>query len=269
MAFEELVEVDKDGHDVYVARPPGQGFLFGGLVIGVGLRAASHTVAAGMTSHSVHAYFLRSGQWGQPLRVEVERTRDGGSFATRRVTVLQDGELLATLAVSFHVGEEKEDWHTPLAPSRVGPADASAVSSLLGGLDIIEVRPVDPGYALGHLPVGSATIHPYWCRVRRPLPDDTQLHYCALAFMSDYLVIWASGMPGSPIPPERRTVTVDHSVWLHRPSRADEWHLFSAEPISIANGRSTVRGTVQTASGLLVASFVQEDSVRAARPRTA
>ena len=54
--------------------------VFGGQVIGQALVAAARTVE-GRGAHSLHAYFMRPGDPSIPIIYEVDRIRDGRSFA--------------------------------------------------------------------------------------------------------------------------------------------------------------------------------------------
>jgi acyl-CoA thioesterase-2 len=56
--------------------------------------------------------------------------------------------------------------------------------------------------------------------------------------------------------------SLDHAMWFHRPARADEWILFSVEPVSNAASRGLARGTMHTQDGVLVASIAQEALLR-------
>src|SRR3954462_7304649 len=102
--FEEsivaLLTLESAGEDAYLAQTPNDGMsrLFGGLVASQSLRAATLTVEASRLPHSVHAYFIRPGRPDQPLELSVDRTRDGRSFTTRRVTASQDGRPIFVLA---------------------------------------------------------------------------------------------------------------------------------------------------------------------------
>ena len=80
--------------------------VFGGQVIGQALTAAARTVPKGRFAHSLHAYFLRPGDMEYPIIYNVERTRDGGSFTTRRVVAIQKGEPIFDMALSFHKKEK-------------------------------------------------------------------------------------------------------------------------------------------------------------------
>src|SRR5256885_10498981 len=66
--------------------------VFGGQVIGQALVAACRTVdTARRPPHSMHAYFLLPGDPKVPIIYDVERSRDGRSFSTRRVKAVQHG----------------------------------------------------------------------------------------------------------------------------------------------------------------------------------
>ncbi len=80
--------------------------VFGGRVIGQALVAASRAVGEERTAHSMHGYFLRSGDPSVPILYDVERIRDGRSFTTRRVKAIQHGEAIFSMAASFHVAEQ-------------------------------------------------------------------------------------------------------------------------------------------------------------------
>src|SRR2546421_9402135 len=71
----ELLELEAEGVDVFLAPTPGdRPRLFGGQVASQSLRAATLTVDEGRPPHSFHAYFIRPGRPGVPLRLAVERT---------------------------------------------------------------------------------------------------------------------------------------------------------------------------------------------------
>jgi acyl-CoA thioesterase len=49
-----ILEVTPTTDGAFEAVPEGEGFLFGGLTMGIGLRAAAQTVAAGLVPKSFH-----------------------------------------------------------------------------------------------------------------------------------------------------------------------------------------------------------------------
>ena len=76
--------------------------LFGGQILGQGLKAAALTVEPGRRAHSLHGYFLLAGMSDIGVIYDVELTRDGGSFSTRRVVARQRAKTLFHKELSFH-----------------------------------------------------------------------------------------------------------------------------------------------------------------------
>ncbi|MEY2565931.1 MAG: acyl-CoA thioesterase [Actinomycetota bacterium] len=248
--------------DAFRAPVPDEGpeRLFGGHVAAQALRAATLTVDDDRPPHSLHAYFIRPGRLGDPLELRVDRTRDGRSFTTRRVEVNQSGETIFVLAASFAAAEEGDDWQLP-APTNVPDPDevggGESPISKFTAMSPFELRPV-VAPAPGEFPI----IHPFWVRTVGPLPDDAAVHACALTYMSDMGVVGSARAPVSTLPKMFMGASLDHAVWFHRPVRADEWLLFSVDPVSNAASRGLARGTFHTAEGVLVASVAQEALLR-------
>src|SRR5690348_3337348 len=88
------------------SRDIGSAQVFGGQVLGQALTAASRTVEAQRVVHSLHAYFLRRGDFNAPIVFEVDRSRDGHSFSNRRVVAIQHGAPIFNMAASFQILEE-------------------------------------------------------------------------------------------------------------------------------------------------------------------
>src|SRR6201988_3180938 len=87
------------------SRAIGSPQVFGGQVLGQALVAATAT-AEDRTVHSLHAYFLRRGDFNSPIVYEVDRSRDGHSFSNRRVIAIQHGEQIFNMTASFQVVED-------------------------------------------------------------------------------------------------------------------------------------------------------------------
>src|SRR5207248_3304007 len=98
--------------------------VFGGQWTASALMAAGRTVPEGSTPHSLHGYFIRAGAPDSPIRFEVERTRDGRTFQTRRVVARQEGRIAYVLQASFHKDEPgfEHQLPTPEAPDADGLA---------------------------------------------------------------------------------------------------------------------------------------------------
>src|SRR3954471_19092756 len=95
--------------------------IYGGQVIAQSLLAAYETVED-RVCHSLHCYFIRPGDPTIPIVFDVDRSRDGGSFTTRRVVAIQHGQQIFNLAASFMAHEEGFEHQAPM-PEGPGPDD--------------------------------------------------------------------------------------------------------------------------------------------------
>src|SRR5277367_1122431 len=86
------------------SRDIGSPQVFGGQVLGQALVAATAT-AENRSVHSLHAYFLRRGDFNSPIVYEVDRAWDGKHFSTRRVVAIQHGAQIFNMSASFQVPE--------------------------------------------------------------------------------------------------------------------------------------------------------------------
>src|SRR5476651_868317 len=87
------------------SRDIGSPQVFGGQVLGQALMAATATVE-NRAVHSLHAYFLRRGDFNSPIVYEVDRARDGNHFSTRRVIAIQHGTQIFNMSASFQSDED-------------------------------------------------------------------------------------------------------------------------------------------------------------------
>ena len=92
----ELLDLEQIELDIFRGRSPDEQRqrVFGGQVAGQALVAAGRTVPPDRPVHSLHAYFIRPGDTAVPLVYTVDRTRDGRSFTTRRVSAIQHGKTI-------------------------------------------------------------------------------------------------------------------------------------------------------------------------------
>jgi acyl-CoA thioesterase-2 len=250
-----LEQVTADG---FVAKPQGEGRVFGGLLVAQSLRAASFTLDADedRPAHSLHGTFVRAGRNGVPLSYAVERIHDGGSFSTRRVVVTQDGDVVFLATARFHADEAGPEYEPPPDPPGAPPDELP-----VGRYDSLWFESRDcPRDEPGH-PVHARAA---WFRARAPLPDDPVLHQHGLAFVTDHGATRAVREPHLEHPgvERRQSVSLDHAVWFHRPARVDDWLLFQLVPLATIGGRGLAVGTVRTAAGALVATVAQEAMLR-------
>jgi acyl-CoA thioesterase-2 len=98
-----------------------------------------------------------------------------------------------------------------------------------------------------------------WARTRERLSEDRVLHSAAIVYLSDMSTGFADiDVPGLP----RGGSSLDHTVYFHRPTRADDWLFMALEPVSAAGARGVYRGSVHDRSGRLAATLVQENLMR-------
>src|ERR1700746_553375 len=107
------------------SRDIGSPQVFGGQVLGQALSAAAATVEERVV-HSLHAYFLRRGDFNAPIVYEVDRSLDGHSFANRRVVAIQHGQQIFNMTASFQIAESgfEHQVDMPAVPTPESLADS-------------------------------------------------------------------------------------------------------------------------------------------------
>jgi len=274
-----LLELEPLEVNIYrgLNRDLGTGRVFGGQVFAQALVAARRTVDAAREAHSVHGYFLRAGDLAAPIVYFVDRPRDGGSFTSRRVTAIQHGEAIFHLSASFHVHENGLE-HQAMMPADVPPPESipSELDILRARVDelptplrgvLTQDRPLDfravvPSDPIKHTP--GAPLRQVWFRCVEPLPDEPIVHQAILAYASDYGMLPTALLPHhvSYRDPRLMLASLDHTLWMHRDFRADDWLLYCIDSPSAFGARGFVRGQVFTRDGRLVASVAQEGLMR-------
>jgi acyl-CoA thioesterase-2 len=262
--------------DLFLGDPgEGAGRLFGGLVAAQSVTAACLTLAEpGVTRlHSLHAYFLRPGQYGKPIRFVVDRIREGRTFTTRRVVAHQAGEAIFNLSASFARPEEglsHQEAGIPEAPEPESlPTWASLRETANGrpaGPDpsAVDVRVCDPSEFEGSAERTHTRV--LWMRMKGKLPDDAIIHTAALVYASDRTLLSTALRPASIVPGgEYRAARLGHAMWIHNPPRFDDWILYcSTSPVAHA-ARGLIHGAMFTRDGIQIASTAQEGLIRPRR----
>jgi acyl-CoA thioesterase-2 len=230
--------------------------LFGGQVAAQAARAASLTVPDDRSIHSLHGYFLRAGQADRPTILHVERDRDGRSFSARHVAARQDGKVIMSLLVSFHVDEEGPEYQSVGLPDGVPqPEDVAPPAGWFPHQSVLDLRITGTGRARGKW---GGPPHQFWARARGPLPDDRLLHSCVLTYLSDV----GTGLEKVELDDPWWGPSLDHAVWFHHPARLDDWVLVDLVPAAAAGARGFYTGTVHDRTGRLVATIAQEHVMR-------
>jgi acyl-CoA thioesterase-2 len=276
-----ILDLEPLEHNLFRGRSfdPGWQRVFGGQVIAQALVAASRTVTDRYV-HSLHSYFLRTGNPTAPILYEVERMRDGGSFSTRRVVAIQHGKPIFVMSASFHIREEGLEHQIAMPPVPAPedlPVDGELTAKLLEGappgvrlywerLRPIELRPVDlAGFLQRAEPRHSQAI---WIRAKLAVGDDPVLNSCVLAYASDLTLLDTTLLAHgrSAFDPGLQVASLDHAIWFHRPFRVDDWLLYVEDSPSADGARGFNRGSLFDRRGVLVASVAQEGLVRPVDP---
>ncbi|OBA79486.1 acyl-CoA thioesterase II [Mycobacterium sp. 1164966.3] len=271
MAIEEILDLEQLEVNIYRGSvfSPDSGFLqrtFGGHVAGQSLVSAVRTVDPRYRVHSLHGYFLRPGDAKERTVFLVERTRDGGSFATRRVNAIQHGEIIFSMGASFQTHQEGIS-HQDAMPAAPPPDGLPGLQSVRvfddAGFKQFEEWDVCivPREKLQRLP-GKASQQQVWFRHRDPLPDDPVLHICALAYMSDLTLLGSAQVTHLDVREHLQVASLDHAMWFMRSFRADEWLLYDQSSPSANGGRALTQGKIFTQRGELVAAVMQEGLTR-------
>ena len=274
----ELLDLETIDLNLFRGRQPDTMLqrVFGGQVAAQALVAGARTVEASLGVHSLHSYFLRPGDTAVPIVYDVERIRDGRSFSTRRIMARQHGRPIYLMTASFQKPEDGYD-HQDVMPEVPSPADSMDMREIVerrapddaeGWMRewaALEMRPAGDSRPGGRLPNDE---HPaqarLWIRINGALDDDELTHRAALTYLSDLTLLSSSLVPhgvsiGSP---KVQAASLDHSIWFHRPFRADAWMLYDQVSPSASGGRGLAFGRVFTEDGRLVASVAQEGLIR-------
>lgn len=254
--------------------PPEERFrIFGGQVVAQALSAAYRTVE-GRLCHSLQSYFIRPGDPALPVLYQVEHSRDGRSFATRRVIAIQKGEQIFNMACSFQVPEDGLEHQSAIPPA---PAPDEVLDDNARWKEMfkdrpeqlknwlrdrpIEMRQVDPINMVKPMP--AAPEHLVWFRAKGDAGDDVALNQTLLAYASDFSLLgtalrphgvsWLTGV---------QTASLDHILWFHRPTNFSRWHLYVQDSPSASGARGFNRGSIYREDGVLVASAAQEGLMR-------
>lgn len=267
-----MFDLEQHGPDTFVGQGPRYpwGGLYGGQIVAQALRAAAFSVEPAAVPHSIRAYFIRRGDHDEPVRYEVDRIRNGRSFTTRRVVARQAIGAILNAECSFQAAEPSREIQTvvaPEVPTHDGVEDTSFSEHFARcGVDVVSAETAPRAGS------GRTTA---WMRVLDACPrDDTVaaalLDQCWLAYLSDDLATDAVRSAYVEHDPDAPTdqftgVSLDHTVWFHRPMEADRWHLHDVSCHHFAGARGLSIGHVFDGDGHHTATYAQEVLLRLRR----
>jgi len=248
--------------------------VFGGLLLAQALVAAGRTVPTRLAPMSVQADFVRGVPAEVQLRYAVRRLFDAKAMAGRVVSVTgADGDVLFSATVRFSDDKPEYPSYTSVRPRTVpGPDGLADLSQRF--IDVPEVpawwameRPIefrhveDPPYLE---PTPEADRQTIWFTARGQMPHAELMHAAMLAYVSDMSILEpAFRKLGATRLGGERILSVNHSLWFHRPTDVTEWHQLDQWVPAMSHGRTLGHATVFDRAGSLIASVSQLGLVRA------
>ncbi|XP_078275064.1 acyl-coenzyme A thioesterase 8 [Rhinoraja longicauda] len=251
--------------------------LFGGQIVGQALAAAAMSVPENLFVHSLHCYFVRTGDPSVPVLYQVDRIRDGKSFSIHSVKAIQHGQSILICQASFHKKIESPIQHQFTMPVVPAPenllTEGELIEKCLRDLDLtenfraglskilaedvpIEIKPINPLDVCKR--ESKEPLRCFWVRARGYIGEgNMKLHCCIAAYISDYSFLKTALLPHA----QYRLnfmASLDHSMWFHAPFRSDEWMLYECESPWSGGCRGLVQGRLWKQNGVLAVSCAQE-----------
>ncbi|HEY4928224.1 MAG TPA: acyl-CoA thioesterase domain-containing protein [Acidimicrobiales bacterium] len=255
--------------------PTGQGTYtgssveFGGGQVVFGGQLLAQSILAGATIDpakevkSIHTVFARGASTTAPLEFDVDAMQSGRTFASAAVTIRQDDRLCTRSLVLLHAPDPDFIEHQPGPPDVGSPWDAVASEHSSGFWELRTVGGVDIADPDA---TGPAELD-VWTRFEGA-PEDPTVNQALLAFATDGFLIGTAMRPHAGVGQAMAhrsiaTSVITHTLTFHGPVDAGRWMLLSHESPTTGQGRSYGRAHVFSESGALVASYVQENMIRA------
>lgn len=271
-----VLDLNRVDDDLFTGSHPSKNPIrtFGGQMMAQAFVAASRTLTRELPPSALSVHFIAGGDPERDLEFHVVRLRDERRFANRRVDVRQGDVLLATALVS-HLAGGRGLEHGVEAPEVPEPLSVPSIEDLLVGFEetvplfVAALKPIewrytnDPAWVMRGK--GEQLAHNrVWLTARGPMPDDPVIHAAALVYSSDTTVldsiITTHGLSWGF--DRIFAVTMNHSVWFHRPVRFDEWVLYSTTSPVAAESRGLGNGHFFDRDGRVLATVVQEGIVK-------
>ncbi len=228
--------------------------------------------------HSLHAYFLRRGDFNSPIVYEVDRALDGKHFSSRRVVAIQHGRQIFNMSASFQAAETGLDHQTavpqvppPEIAARSGiplsqawrticPRRRAASSTRSVPSNFARCKPPDQ---LNRRQIGSGQARLVSGRGQAGRTMRRCIAACSRTCRISTCSIPRSSRTAFPVAsPKLVIASIDHAMWFHRSVRVDDWLLYAIDSPSASGARGFARGSVFSRDGRLVASAAQEGLMR-------
>jgi acyl-CoA thioesterase II len=245
--------------------------VFGGQLLGQMIAVAT-AENPGKGVRTIHAIFARTARVSEKTEIALESIHNGRSFASANATAWQGERLCARALVLLDAPDSDLIRHSAAPPRVPGPEqaiDPGSTGLVFPGTELRIVGGVDTWSE--DAPVGPAELFA-WLRHRRAA-DEPAVHQAILAWATDGFLIGTAlrphaGLGQSQAHKSLSTGVVGHTLTFHEPFDVREWLLIAHESVHASQGRSHGRAQVFTRNGRLVASFVQDNMIRAAEGKS-
>ena len=239
----------------------GHGVVFGGQLLAQSLLAAARVVPDKDVA-SLHTVFTRGATFDEPLMIEVEVLQSGRSFSSASVSITQRRGITTQSLILLQRPDEHLIRHQDPMPEAGRPDDHAPIAHggfwearIVGDVDINDPALIGPPGLM------------VWSRFP-DAPDDLTTSQALLTYASDGFLIATAMRPhpgfGQALAHVSVATTVlTQTVTFHEPFRAGEWLLLDQRSVYAGRGRSHGSANVYREDGQLVASFTQENMVRA------
>ncbi len=292
----ELIQLDEttfqNKHHLWP--PMGGKAIYGGCVVAQSLLAAIMTVDPRLRPHSQHCYFLLPGVPSGTITYKVQKLRDGRSFCTRIVDVVQDDRHIFSTTISFQVKARnkntlKHQETMPNVPTRPDDSDTPIMQMAYPRPDAIPGSP-ESLYDVGDWKFADPTSFRVLNKEIESISADKRrsnmwikssktvinpiFHPITLAYLSDGFLISAAVLANNKIWGQDTSMTfsLDHIIYYHEHNdpelpkeerfRADDWLLYSVRTPWSGDNRALIIGECFTQRGQLVATVIQEGLIR-------
>ncbi len=238
------------------------GVVFGGQLLGQTIVAAA-TADAQKEVKSVHTVFARGADPSRPLDIHVEPVHLGRALGSVTVTVAQGDRLCSRSLALLSAIEPDLIRHADAAPDVDGPDRSTPSRSeggpweirVVGGVDISDPDAVGPAELF------------VWSRFTAPVTTGV-VGQALLAYATDGFLIGTAMRPHPGVGQALAhtaisTSVLSHTLTFHEPVDAGRWHLLAHRSPYAGRGRSYGRADIFSEDGRLVASFVQDNMIRA------
>lgn len=235
--------------------------IFGGLVVAQSVMAAGRTIPDRQV-HSVQQVFLRPGQASIPLRYCVHELFSGRTFASVRVEVWQEDDLISHAQIGLTAESDGESHADPIGD--VIPRAEMVNRARHRGNTRWEDEPIEILVSAEQVASSEATLGA-WLRASGSVPDEQLVHRALLAYASDRMMLGVSWKPHLATG-ERKSATLNHNLWFHRDVDFGQWIHHHQHSPTAGHGRGMIFGAFHQDDGTMVASAAQEGMLRLIRP---